>query len=157
MTGFKFSSSWRFHLELLGQFYTISCPESLPSAIYLDWVHRFLINCPPQRTHYTTWPTSARNVCVGSLAIIVRNIPLPDAWSSLSTLYPLSWITMSSETKYYHHGRFRVAGGVLPDAITAYQTYGSPENPCVVFPTCYGAKMGLGSALSIFWRILLPE
>jgi len=45
----------------------------------------------------------------------------------------------------YHHGRFKVAGGVLPDAFTAYRTYGDPSNPCIVFPTCYGAKMGQGS------------
>ncbi|TBU42845.1 homoserine O-acetyltransferase [Dichomitus squalens] len=49
--------------------------------------------------------------------------------------------------QYYHHGRFAVAGGVLPDAVTAYQTYGEPSNPCIVFPTCYGAKLGLGSQL----------
>ncbi|RPD63982.1 homoserine O-acetyltransferase [Lentinus tigrinus ALCF2SS1-6] len=47
--------------------------------------------------------------------------------------------------QYYHHGRFKVLGGVLPDAVTAYQTYGNPSNPCIVFPTCYGAKLGLGS------------
>ncbi|KIJ67815.1 hypothetical protein HYDPIDRAFT_173571 [Hydnomerulius pinastri MD-312] len=47
--------------------------------------------------------------------------------------------------KYYHHGRFKVAGGVLPDAITAYQTFGDPSNPCVVYPTCYGAKLSLGA------------
>ncbi|TFY77054.1 hypothetical protein EWM64_g6960 [Hericium alpestre] len=45
------------------------------------------------------------------------------------------------QTQYYHHGRFAVAGGVLPDAITAYRTYGDPSNPCIVFPTCYGAKL----------------
>ena len=41
----------------------------------------------------------------------------------------------------YHHGRFRVAGGVLPDAVTAYCTYGDPANPCIVFPTCYGGRL----------------
>ncbi|KAG2368433.1 Alpha/Beta hydrolase protein [Suillus spraguei] len=46
-----------------------------------------------------------------------------------------------AEIQYYHHGRFRVAGGVLPDAITAYQTFGDPKNPVVVFPTCYGGKL----------------
>ncbi|KAH7926734.1 alpha/beta-hydrolase [Leucogyrophana mollusca] len=46
---------------------------------------------------------------------------------------------------FYHHGRFKVAGGILPDAVTAYQTYGDPQNPCIVFPTCYGAKLALGS------------
>ncbi|KAF8131698.1 Alpha/Beta hydrolase protein [Boletus edulis] len=50
-----------------------------------------------------------------------------------------------SDIQYYHHGRFSVTGGVLPDAITAYQTYGDPQNPCIVFPTCYGAKLALGS------------
>lgn len=49
--------------------------------------------------------------------------------------------TNEPEIQYYHHGRFRVAGGILPDAITAFQTYGSPENPCIVFPTCYGGKL----------------
>lgn len=53
-------------------------------------------------------------------------------------------------TQCYHHGRFKVAGGVLPDAITAYRTYGSPENPCIVFPTCYGAKMRVGSELNVW-------
>ncbi|KAJ6631946.1 alpha/beta hydrolase fold protein [Mycena sp. CBHHK59/15] len=43
--------------------------------------------------------------------------------------------------QYYHHGRFRVSGGVLPDAVTAYQTFGNPENPVIVFPTCYGGKL----------------
>ncbi|KAI0075763.1 hypothetical protein K474DRAFT_1676144 [Panus rudis PR-1116 ss-1] len=47
----------------------------------------------------------------------------------------------SAETKYYHHGRFTLAGGVLPDAITAYRTYGDPTNPCIVFPTCYGGRL----------------
>ncbi|TDL24199.1 hypothetical protein BD410DRAFT_112517 [Rickenella mellea] len=49
------------------------------------------------------------------------------------------------ETQYYEHGRFKVAGGVLPNAITAYRTYGDPAAPCIVFPTCYGAKMKFGS------------
>ncbi|KAF9054630.1 alpha/beta hydrolase fold protein [Panaeolus papilionaceus] len=44
-------------------------------------------------------------------------------------------------TQYHHHGRFFVKGGVLPDAITAYRTYGNPKNPCIVFPTCYGGKL----------------
>jgi len=41
----------------------------------------------------------------------------------------------------YRHGRFRLAGGVLPDAFTAYETYGDPKNPCIVFPTCYGGRL----------------
>ncbi|KAF9241617.1 Alpha/Beta hydrolase protein [Melanogaster broomeanus] len=47
--------------------------------------------------------------------------------------------------KYFHHGRFKVAGGVLPDAVTAYETFGDPSNPCIVYPTCYGAKLSLGA------------
>ncbi|KAF9241613.1 Alpha/Beta hydrolase protein [Melanogaster broomeanus] len=47
--------------------------------------------------------------------------------------------------KYYHHGRFKVAGGILPDAVTAYETFGNPSNPCIVYPTCYGAKLSLRS------------
>ncbi|KAG1736782.1 homoserine acetyltransferase [Suillus lakei] len=48
--------------------------------------------------------------------------------------------------QYHHHGRLKVAGGVLPDAVTAYQTYGDPNNEkVIVFPTCNGAKLGLGS------------
>ncbi|KAH7888666.1 alpha beta hydrolase fold protein [Phlebopus sp. FC_14] len=54
---------------------------------------------------------------------------------------PVKQFTMP-EIQYYHHGRFRVAGGVIPDAITAYCTYGDPKNPCIVFPTCYGGKLG---------------
>jgi hypothetical protein len=50
-------------------------------------------------------------------------------------------MSQESEIQYYHHGRFRVAGGVLPDAITAYQTFGNPKNPVIVFPTCYGGKL----------------
>ncbi|KAF8896061.1 homoserine acetyltransferase [Infundibulicybe gibba] len=46
-----------------------------------------------------------------------------------------------SKTQFYHHGRFRVAGGSIPDAVTAYRTYGDPENPCIVFPTCYGGRL----------------
>jgi len=63
--------------------------------------------------------------------------------NELDTPDPLL-LTMSqdSEIQYYHHGRFRVAGGVLPDAITAYQTFGDPKNPVIVFPTCYGGKLG---------------
>jgi hypothetical protein len=45
------------------------------------------------------------------------------------------------QVQYYHHGRFHVHGGVIPDAITAYQTFGDPKNPCIVFPTCYGGKL----------------
>ncbi|KAI0373918.1 homoserine O-acetyltransferase [Pilatotrama ljubarskyi] len=50
-------------------------------------------------------------------------------------------MSTGTEIQYYRHGRFRVAGGVLPDAITAYRTYGDPANPCIVFPTCYGGRL----------------
>lgn len=55
----------------------------------------------------------------------------------------LTRLTMSLDTTthYYYHGRFRVAGGIIPNAVTAYRTYGDPKNPCIVFPTCYGAKL----------------
>jgi hypothetical protein len=65
-------------------------------------------------------------------------------------LTPLSLTSMSqflrsaeltNSTQYHHHGRLRVSGGVIPDAITAYRTYGNPANPCIVFPTCYGGKL----------------
>ncbi|KAF9225170.1 alpha/beta hydrolase fold protein [Gyrodon lividus] len=45
----------------------------------------------------------------------------------------------------YHHGEFRVAGGTLPNAVTAYQVYGDPANPCILVPTCYGARLNLYS------------
>lgn len=49
--------------------------------------------------------------------------------------------TPRSETKLYHHGQFSFGGGTIPNAFTAYRTYGDPANPCIVFPTCYGAKL----------------
>jgi hypothetical protein len=57
----------------------------------------------------------------------------------------------STAVQYYHHGRFKVAGGVLPDAVTAYQTYGDPNNEkVIVFPTCFGVKLALGSKFHWF-------
>ncbi|KAI0823362.1 homoserine O-acetyltransferase [Trametes gibbosa] len=50
-------------------------------------------------------------------------------------------MTTDSTTQFYHHGRFRLSGGVLPDAVTAYRTYGDLGNPCIVFPTCYGGRL----------------
>jgi len=32
-------------------------------------------------------------------------------------------------TQYYHHRRFRVAGGVLLDTVTVHRTYGEPTYP----------------------------
>lgn len=60
---------------------------------------------------------------------------------------------LHSATKYYHHERFALTGGTLPDAITAYKTYGDPEDPCIVFPTCYGGKLD-GKLLNSVARIL---
>ncbi|KAF8556368.1 alpha beta hydrolase fold protein [Imleria badia] len=61
--------------------------------------------------------------------------------------------------QYYHHGRFKVAGGVLPDAITAYQIFGDPSKPCVVNPTYYGGKLSLGAldALIGVGKVLDPS
>ena len=42
-----------------------------------------------------------------------------------------------------------MAGGVLPDAVTAYRTYGEPTNPCIVFPTCYGGKLDSAFILDV--------
>ncbi|KAI0066167.1 homoserine acetyltransferase [Artomyces pyxidatus] len=50
-------------------------------------------------------------------------------------------MSKESVTQFYEHGRFKMTGGVLPNAITAYRTYGDPKNPCIVFPTCYGGKL----------------
>jgi homoserine O-acetyltransferase len=58
----------------------------------------------------------------------------------------MSFIMLITAIQYYRHGRLKVAGGVLPDAVTAYQTYGDPSNEkVIVFPTCYGTKLALGS------------
>jgi len=49
----------------------------------------------------------------------------------------------------YHHGEFKVAGGTLPNAFTAYQAYGDPANPCILVPTCYGARLELSSEVHL--------
>ncbi len=46
-----------------------------------------------------------------------------------------------SDVKLFHHGRFAVAGGTLPDAVTAYRTFGDPQNPCIVFTVCFGGRI----------------
>ncbi|GLB37448.1 putative alpha beta hydrolase fold [Lyophyllum shimeji] len=61
------------------------------------------------------------------------------------------------ETQHYHHGRFRVKGGVIPDAITAFRTYGDPKNPCIVFPTCYGGKLDSQLYMVGNDKVLSPE
>lgn len=48
---------------------------------------------------------------------------------------------MSTQVQYHHHGRLRVSGGVLPEAFTAFCTYGDPQNPCIVLPTYYSGKL----------------
>jgi len=66
----------------------------------------------------------------------------------LSILRRPQFVLMTeSQTQYYHHRRFRVEGGVLPDAVTAFRTYGDPKNPCIVFPTCYSGKLDCKSLL----------
>ncbi|KIK99416.1 hypothetical protein PAXRUDRAFT_30521 [Paxillus rubicundulus Ve08.2h10] len=42
--------------------------------------------------------------------------------------------------------QFKVAGGVLSGVVTAYQTFWDPSNPCIVCPTCHGAKLSLGGS-----------
>jgi len=67
---------------------------------------------------------------------------------SLRTLAVVTKAHMAQRiTQYYHHGRFKVAGGVLPAAVTAYQTLGDPSNPCVVYTNHYGAKLSLPGAI----------
>lgn len=66
-------------------------------------------------------------------------------------------MSQDAEIQYYHHGRFRVAGGVLPDAVTAYQTFGDPKNPVIVFPTCYGGKLGSQSYMVGEDKVLDPR
>ncbi|KAJ3571042.1 hypothetical protein NP233_g4010 [Leucocoprinus birnbaumii] len=61
------------------------------------------------------------------------------------------------KTRYYHHGRLHVEGGVLPDAITAYRTYGEPKNPCIVFPTCYGGRLDSQASFVGPNKIIDPE
>ncbi|KAH8114500.1 homoserine acetyltransferase [Phellopilus nigrolimitatus] len=61
--------------------------------------------------------------------------------------------TQNAPVQKYHHGRFRVAGGVLPDAVTAYQTFGDPSKPCIVFPTCFTARLDGSSMLGQTYMI----
>ncbi|KAI0015503.1 Alpha/Beta hydrolase protein [Xylariomycetidae sp. FL0641] len=43
-----------------------------------------------------------------------------------------------SETRYFRLGDFTLrSGGVLPAAVLAYQTFGSPSSPAIVYPTWY--------------------
>ncbi|KAG1870161.1 hypothetical protein DFJ58DRAFT_854075 [Suillus subalutaceus] len=52
-------------------------------------------------------------------------------------LNQLSFVQTANQ--YYHYGRFELAGGVLPGAVTAYRTHGVPKNDkVIVFPTSFG-------------------
>ncbi|KAF7799743.1 hypothetical protein EIP86_010985 [Pleurotus ostreatoroseus] len=58
-----------------------------------------------------------------------------------------------SDVKFFHHGRFAVAGGTLPDAITAYRTYGDPKNPCIVSGVCFGGRIDDKGPWNLDWMI----
>ncbi|KAG0198187.1 hypothetical protein BGX28_008345 [Mortierella sp. GBA30] len=56
--------------------------------------------------------------------------------------------------KYYQLGDFELQSGeILPSAYIAYRTYGSPLNPCVVYPTWYSGTIVGGNE----WLISTPE
>ncbi|KAF8935866.1 hypothetical protein CPC16_010195 [Podila verticillata] len=56
--------------------------------------------------------------------------------------------------QYYHLGDFELQSGeILPSAFVAYRTYGSPTNPCVVYPTWFSGKIIAGNE----WLISTPE
>ncbi|KAG0336030.1 hypothetical protein BG004_008225 [Podila humilis] len=51
-----------------------------------------------------------------------------------------------SGIKYFKLGDFALQSGeVLPGAYLAYQTYGSPTNPCIVYPTWYSGTIVEGN------------
>ncbi|GJJ77385.1 homoserine O-acetyltransferase/O-succinyltransferase [Entomortierella parvispora] len=61
---------------------------------------------------------------------------------------------MDNITKYHQLGDFELQSGeVLPAAYIAYRTYGSPSNPCVVYPTWYSGTIVEGNE----WLISTPE
>ncbi|KAK5820906.1 Alpha/Beta hydrolase protein [Linnemannia elongata] len=56
--------------------------------------------------------------------------------------------------KYYQLGDFELQSGeILPAAYIAYLTYGSPNNPCVLYPTWYSGTIVAGNE----WLISTPE
>ncbi|KAF9125018.1 hypothetical protein BGX30_000640 [Mortierella sp. GBA39] len=56
--------------------------------------------------------------------------------------------------KYYQLGDFELQSGeILPAAYIAYLTYGSPSNPCVLYPTWYSGTIVAGNE----WLISTPE
>jgi len=60
----------------------------------------------------------------------------------------------SNTTKYHQLGDFELQSGeVLPSAYIAYCTYGSPTNPCILYPTWFSGTIVEGNE----WFISTPE
>ncbi|KAF9327995.1 hypothetical protein BG006_008768 [Podila minutissima] len=56
--------------------------------------------------------------------------------------------------QYYHLGDFELQSSeILPSAFTAYRTYGSTINPCVLYPTWFSGKVVAGNE----WLISTPS
>ncbi|KAF9129160.1 hypothetical protein BGW39_004428 [Mortierella sp. 14UC] len=56
--------------------------------------------------------------------------------------------------KRFQLGDFELQSGeILPDAYIAYKTYGSPTNPCILYPTWYSGTIVEGNE----WLISTPE
>ncbi|KAF9299888.1 hypothetical protein BGZ74_008547 [Mortierella antarctica] len=56
--------------------------------------------------------------------------------------------------QYYHLGDFELQSGeILLSAFIAYRTYGSPTNPCVLYPTWFSGKIVAGNE----WLISTPS
>ncbi|KAF9398721.1 hypothetical protein BGZ94_005911, partial [Podila epigama] len=56
--------------------------------------------------------------------------------------------------KYYQLGDFKLQSGeILPGAFIAYRTYGSPDKPCIVYPTWYSGAIVAGNE----WLISTPD
>ncbi|KAF9397286.1 hypothetical protein BGX21_009025 [Mortierella sp. AD011] len=56
--------------------------------------------------------------------------------------------------KFYQLGDFELQSGeILPSAYIAYRTYGSPTNPCIVYPTWYSGTIVEGNE----WLISAPK
>ncbi|KAK3835709.1 MAG: Alpha/Beta hydrolase protein [Linnemannia gamsii] len=59
-----------------------------------------------------------------------------------------------SEIKHYQLGDFELQSGeILPAAYIAYKTYGSPTNPCILYPTWYSGTIVEGNE----WLISTPK
>ncbi|KAF7799746.1 hypothetical protein EIP86_010988 [Pleurotus ostreatoroseus] len=57
------------------------------------------------------------------------------------------------DVKFYHHGRFALAGGTLPGAVTAYRTFGDPKNPCIVSSSNFGGRLDEKGPFNQTWLI----